>query len=169
MYGSSESRLAAVSAADRFIIDTKVESWEPKCHTKDKVLRGIDESLAALRIPQINVEYLHVPDRTTPFKEACEAMHEAHAAGKIKAWGVSNYTAEEVEQILHICEEHAFVKPSVYQGQYNAVVRSGEKALFPLLRQHGMSFYAYSPAAGGFFAGNYKGVQQRGRWDTTVS
>lgn len=168
MYGSSESRLGAVSAADSFAIDTKVMSWEPSCHTKDKILEGIEESLGNLRAPQINIEYLHVPDRTTPFDEACEAMNIAHKAGKIKAWGLSNYKAEEVQQILDICEHRSFVKPSVYQGQYNAVVRGGETGLFPLLRKHDIAFYAYSPAAGGFFAGNYKTVQKRGRWDTAV-
>lgn len=168
MYGNSESRLGSVEAGKRFLIDTKVKSWEPKSHTKENVLRDIDQSLEKLRIPQINLEYLHVPDRTTPFQEACEAMDEAHKAGKIKSWGLSNYKAEEVQEIVDICEQHGYVKPSVYQGHYNALVRGGEKALFPTLRKHGMAFYAYSPAAGGFFAGNFKEVQKRGRWDTKV-
>lgn len=168
MYGASESRLGGVSAGNRFLIDTKVMSWEPKSHTTEKVVQGIDQSLAALGISQINVEYLHVPDRSTPFEEACIAMNEAHKAGKIKSWGLSNYKAEEVQEIVDICEQRGFVKPSVYQGHYNVLVRGGEKGLFPTLRKHGIAFYAYSPAAGGFFAGNFKEVQKNGRWDTSV-
>ncbi|KAJ3549027.1 hypothetical protein NM208_g727 [Fusarium decemcellulare] len=165
--GSSEPRLGAVGAGERFTIDTKVLSVDPGCHTKDKILKEIDTSLAELKVKQINIEYLHMPDRTTPFEEACEAMDQAHNEGKIKHWGISNYTAAEVQQILDICKQHGYVKPSVYQGHYNAIVRGGEKELFPILRQHGMSYYAYSPAAGGFFAGAHKKVQAGGRYDSS--
>lgn len=42
------------------------------------------------------------------------------------------------------------VLPTVFQGNYNAISRHIEKDLFPLLRKLNMSFYAYSPIAGGF-------------------
>lgn len=166
--GSSEPRLGAVAAGDRFAIDTKVVSRDPGDHSKSKVLEEIDISLDALKVKQINIEYLHVPDRATRFEEACEAMDQAHKEGKIKHWGLSNYTAQEVQQFLDICEEHGYVKPSVYQGQYNAIVRGGEKELFPVLRKNGIAFYVFSPAAAGFFAGNAKKVKAGGRYDTSV-
>ncbi|KAK7408400.1 hypothetical protein QQX98_009440 [Neonectria punicea] len=167
--GSSEPRLGAVAAGDRFAVDTKVISREPGDHSKQNILRDINDSLEALKVKQINIEYLHVPDRATSFEEPCEAMDQAYREGKIKHWGISNYTAEEVQKFVDICEEHGFVKPSVYQGQYNPVVRGGEKELFPVLRKHGIAFYAFSPAAGGFFAGNHKNVKAGGRFDQTVS
>ncbi|KAH7141095.1 aflatoxin B1 aldehyde reductase member 2, partial [Dactylonectria macrodidyma] len=163
--GSSEPRLGAVAAGDRFTLDTKVNSREPGSHSKENILKEIDISLKSLNIEQINIEYLHVPDRATPFEEACEAMDQAHREGKIKHWGLSNYTADEVQKFVDICDDKGFVKPSVYQGQYNPIVRDGEKSLFPVLRQHGIAFYAYSPAAGGFFAGSHKNVKAGGRFD----
>lgn len=48
-----------------------------------------------------------------------------------------------LEEFLDICEEKGFVKPSVFQGQYNAVCRRPEQDLMPLLRKHGIAFYAY--------------------------
>ena len=45
---------------------------------------------------------------------------------------------------------HAYVLPTVYQGNYNPVARHADSDLFPLLRKLGMRFYAYSPLAGGF-------------------
>ncbi|OTA95547.1 hypothetical protein M434DRAFT_195656 [Hypoxylon sp. CO27-5] len=163
--GSSEKRLGIVAAGDRFLIDTKVASHEPEAHTKEKVLKNIDLSLEALKIKQINIEYLHKPDRVTPFEQACEAMDQAYKEGKFRQWGLSNYKAEEVQRIVDICEERGFVKPTVYQGQYNAIVRGGEKELFPVLRKNGIAFYAYSPAAGGFFASAHKKAQAGGRYD----
>ena len=66
-------------------------------------------------------------------------------------FGLSNYTAEEVEEIIKISKENNYVLPSVYQGNYNAITRINEEKLFPLLRREKISFYAYSPFAGGFF------------------
>ncbi|KAM6506007.1 hypothetical protein FSOLCH5_014186 [Fusarium solani] len=166
--GSSEPRLGAVAAGDRFVIDTKVNSLQPGTHSKANILKEIDESLEALKIKQINIEYLHMPDRATKFEEPCEAMDQAHREGKIKQWGLSNYRAEEVQAILKICEERGFAKPTVYQGQYNLIVRGGEKELFPILRKNGIAFYAYSPAAAGFFAGNHKKVKAGGRYDKAL-
>ncbi|KZL87221.1 aflatoxin b1 aldehyde reductase member 2 [Colletotrichum incanum] len=165
--GSSEARLGASAAGERFIIDTKVMSWEFK-HTKENVLKEIDASLEALKIRQIHTEFLHIPDRTTPFEDACEAMIQAIEKGKIKQWGLSNYTAKEVNQFVDICEEHGFIKPSVYQGPYNPIMRGGEKELFPILRENGMAFNAYSPAASGFFAGKHKNVKPGGRFDESL-
>jgi aflatoxin B1 aldehyde reductase len=37
-----------------------------------------------------------------------------------------------------------YVKPSVLQGQYNLFARKSEEELLPVLRKHGISYYAYS-------------------------
>lgn len=42
------------------------------------------------------------------------------------------------------------VLPTAFQGNYNAIARHTEEDLFPLLRKLHISFYAYSPIAGGF-------------------
>lgn len=70
-------------------------------------------------------------------------MDKAYKEGKFRKFGLSNFTASEVEQIIEICERRGFVKPSVYEGQYNPIVRGGEKALFPLLRKNNIAFYAW--------------------------
>lgn len=87
--------------------------------------------------------YLHVPDRQTPFEDSAKAINDAFQKGQFKHFGLSNYTAAEVQKFIDIGEEKGYVKPSVFQGHYNAVVRGGEKELFPLLRKHNMAFWAY--------------------------
>lgn len=42
--------------------------------------------------------------------------------------------------------------PTVYEGNYNPIARKPETMLFPLLKKYGITFYAYSPLAGGFLA-----------------
>ena len=65
-------------------------------------------------------------------------------------FGVSNYLPQDVQKIYDIQAAAGSVLPTVFQGNYNAVSRHIEEDLFPLLRKLKMSFYAYSPSAGGF-------------------
>lgn len=188
---SCEPRLGAVNVGDRFVIGTKVVSRPDGAHSRDQIAQSIDDSLEALKVSQVDIMYLHQPNRTVPFEETAEAIDKAYREGKFKRFGLSNYTAAEVEHFVKISEERGFVKPTVYQGQYNPVVRTGEKDLFPVLRKHGIAFYAWryvlshsscrevvsrlirshntSPGAAGFFNGNHKNPQAGSRYDTSVS
>lgn len=56
--------------------------------------------------------------------------------------------------------------PTVYQGNYNPVSRHSEKDLFPLLRKLNMSFWAYSPIAGGFLVRSAQAIKEgQGRFN----
>lgn len=70
-------------------------------------------------------------------------MDEKWREGRFDRFGLSNYRAEEVEEIVGICEREGLVRPRVYQGRYNAIIRGGEEKLFPVLRRYGIAFYAY--------------------------
>lgn len=48
-------------------------------------------------------------------------MNRLYEEGKFKKWGLSNYAAFEVAEIVMICRERGWVRPSVYQGCYNAI------------------------------------------------
>ncbi|KAF4633955.1 hypothetical protein G7Y89_g4159 [Cudoniella acicularis] len=167
--GSSEKLLGLLNNGDWMTLDTKVVSWAAGTHEKAKIRSSVENSLDALKTPRVHIEYLHAPDPVTPFEETTEAMNEAYKAGKFEKFGISNYSAAQVEKLCAICEKNNFVKPSVYQGQYNPISRSNEDDLFPVLRKHGISFYAYSPSAAGFFSGKVtrESVKEKGsRWDT---
>ncbi|RDW59933.1 hypothetical protein BP6252_13020 [Coleophoma cylindrospora] len=160
--GTSEVRLGQAGVASRFTIHTKIHSGHPGDHEPSKVNLSIRQSLDDLKTSTVETMFLHVPDRQTPFEDTTKAMHEALQQGKFKNFGLSNYTSAEVQKFLEICEQKGYTKPSVYEGHYNAIVRRGEKELFPLLRKNGIAFFAYSPAAGGFFSGN---VATSTRWN----
>jgi aflatoxin B1 aldehyde reductase len=142
-YHGSEARLGATGAPFQFIVHSKVNSGQPGDHAAAKIELSIKQSLNALRCSSVETMFLHVPDRQTPFEEAIKAMNEALQQGKFKQYGLSNYSASEVQDIIEICERNGYDKPAVFQGHYNAIVRGGEKELFPLLRTHSISFFAY--------------------------
>lgn len=93
---------------------------------------------------------MHNPERRTSLEDTFAGVNELYQQGAFRRLGLSNYTAQEVEDVVQLSEERGWVRPSVYQGIYSAVARRCEDELFPTLRRHGIAFYAYSPVAGGF-------------------
>jgi len=149
-------------------VSTKVSSFMPGSHKARNIELSIDRSLEALRADSVDIMYLHAPDRTTAFVETCEAMNKAYQDGKFERFGLSNYTVDQVEEIVAICEANNFVKPTVYQGQYNPICRGAEAELFEVLRKHEIAFYAYSPSACGFFSNKVSrlsAIDRNSRWN----
>ncbi|KAF2132458.1 Aldo/keto reductase [Dothidotthia symphoricarpi CBS 119687] len=169
--GSAELVLGTLGVGEWASISTKVTSWQPGAHSAASIASSVPISLAALRVEAVDIMYLHSPDRGTSWEETCAAMHEQWKLGRFKRFGLSNYTAAEVHEICVVCERRGWVRPSVYQGRYNAIIRSGEEELFPILRKWGIAFFAYSPSAVGMFSGKIdaKSVDVGGsRWDKTT-
>ncbi|KAL9003240.1 MAG: hypothetical protein Q9188_003880 [Gyalolechia gomerana] len=141
--GTCESLLGTLAVPKHFTVSTKVTSWIPGSHSANNVSDSVTASLAALKTDKVDIMYLHAPDRATHFEETCRAMDGEWRRGKFQRFGISNYSADEVEKLCAICAREGWVKPSVYQGRYNPIIRSGEEELFPVLRKWGMSFYCY--------------------------
>lgn len=60
--------------------------------------------------------------------------------------------------VWEIMNERGWVKPTVYQGMYNALLRDAERELFPCLRRYNIRFYAHTILACGLLGHDYKGV-----------
>jgi len=95
---------------------------------------------------------LHAPDSTVPIADTLAGVDHVYKAGGFQRFGLSNFKAEDVQKVHDHCKANGYILPSVYQGNYSAVARLGEGLLMPTLRALNMSFYAYSPIAGGFLA-----------------
>ena len=60
--------------------------------------------------------------------------------------------AWKIAQTCEQCARQAWIKPSVYQGKYNALRCTVEPKLFPRLRHYGIKFHAFNSVTGGFLA-----------------
>ena len=138
-------------------------------HSPEHLRENLKRSMDALKTDKLDMWYLHGPDRTTPYAVTMKTVDELYREGKFKRFAVSNYMAWEVAQICELCEANGWVKPSVYQGVYNALHRSVEPELFPCLRHYGIAFYNYNPLAGGYLTSRYhrndKDVEEGSRFD----
>ena len=100
--------------------------------------------------------YLHRPDRGTPFQETLAAVDKLHKAGKFAAFGLSNFAAHEVAEVVMLCQQHGWVRPTVYEAMYNVITRNIEPELLPACRRYGLDVVVYNPIAGGLFSGKIK-------------
>ncbi|EXJ76373.1 uncharacterized protein A1O5_00881 [Cladophialophora psammophila CBS 110553] len=150
LYGESERRLGETKSGDRFSIDTKwLMGWGPGTGTKDGIVVGAKESVRKIGCV-VDVFYLHCPDASIAVEDTLAGVNEAYKLGLFKRFGLSNYPTEEVVKIFDHCKAQGYVLPTVFQGNYAPVARKLETLLLPTLRKLGISFYAYSPLAGGF-------------------
>ncbi|KAL9002192.1 MAG: hypothetical protein Q9188_004862 [Gyalolechia gomerana] len=153
-HGASERLLGAAKAFPRgFTLNTKImvtgDGPGQGSLRREAIDQSIQRSLTTLGVPNVDVLYCHIPDPVTPVDETAATLHEHWSKGNLKQIGLSNYTATQVENFLSTCEAHGWQKPSVYQGQYNAV-RLQYCTKTPFVRTNQIS-----PLAGGFLTGNF--------------
>lgn len=115
-------------------------------------------SLQRMNLESVDLLYLHQPDLETPILQTLQAVQKHYDAGRFERLGLSNYAAWQVAEIAGLCDQHGWVKPTVYQGMYNAFTRDVERELFLCLKNFGIAFYVYNPLAGGMLTGKHQSV-----------
>ncbi|THU91383.1 Aldo/keto reductase [Dendrothele bispora CBS 962.96] len=124
-------------------------------HNYDDMKKHMLISLKALNTDCLDLWYLHNPDRTVPYEVTMKAVNDLYKEGYFKRFGISNFMAWEVAEMVGICKANGYIMPTVYQGIYNAIHRAAEPELIPCLRKFGISSYTFNPLGGGFFTGRY--------------
>ena len=133
-----------------------------KFSSRDKVIRECEDSLRRLKTDYVDLLQIHWPDGTTPISETMEAVATLIQQGKVRAAGVCNYNAEQVEE--------AFKTLALASNQvpYSMVRRDIEKDIVPQALEKGMSILPYSPLQRGLLTGKFspghvfKGGDNRG-------
>lgn len=168
LYGRSEELLGKEGAIKRFTLDTKTRGgFNPDGGASKANITMEAQSSKEKLHGNVDVFYIHAPDDKTDLAETLAAINEVYKSGFFKRFGLSNYKAEAVQKVYDHCKEKGYPLPQVYQGNYSAVARKQEDLLFPLLRKLNISFYAYSPLAGGFLVKTRQQIEEgAGRFNT---
>jgi aryl-alcohol dehydrogenase (NADP+) len=120
------------------------------------LLRGVEESLARLKIDCIDIYYLHLDDLATPLAETVNAMGTLIREGKIRYWGVSNFRGWRIAEFVRLCDLAGVPRPIAAQPYYNAVNRMPEVEYLPACAHYGIGVVPYSPLARGVLTGKYQ-------------
>ncbi|MFK4761739.1 aldo/keto reductase family oxidoreductase [Microbacterium sp. ZW T5_45] len=149
----------------------------------EHIVRQVEGSLAALRTDYIDVLLLHRPDALVEPDEVARAFDELEAAGKVRAFGVSNHTPRQIDLLrtsvrqpivanqLQLSITHA---PIIAQpiaanmvAEEQSVVRDGG-GIVEYCRINGITVQAWSPFQGGFFTGVFLGNPDYAELNTVI-
>lgn len=116
-------------------LETKL--WPSFYEQKD----AVDKTLARLDTDYIDLLLIHQPAGN--YRAGYRLMEQAYKEGKVKAIGLSNFNAEQIQEILSICE----IKPSILQTEVHPY--SQEKELKAFLKKEGIAIQAWYPLGHG--------------------
>ncbi|MGK9170059.1 aldo/keto reductase [Inquilinus limosus] len=147
---------------DRVVIATKV-GWEMPGRPQRKDLSAawireeVENSLRRLQVDVIDLYQSHHDDLETPQEETLAAHAELIRAGKVRAIGASNFSAERLASALKISAEKGLPRYETLQPHYNLYDRSGyEGPLEDLCRREEIGVITYFSLAAGFLTGKYR-------------
>lgn len=115
--GKQEAFTAAANWQERGLtLATKHYPFAPGQHSPEKLRAANKKSLEELKTNTVDIYYLHAADRSVPFEETLKTVNDLHKEGKFVRLGLSNFTAFEVAEVVMICKQNGWVRPTVYQG-----------------------------------------------------
>lgn len=153
--------LAQRGRRDDVVLMTKVGMWEPrKGLSADNIAAAVDDSLARLRTDYIDVYFAHIDDQNVPLAETLGAFGRLVEAGKVRALGASNYSAERLREALAVSKAQGLPRYEVIQPQYNLYDRADfESTLAGVAEEHELGVVSYFSLASGFLTGKYRKVE----------
>jgi diketogulonate reductase-like aldo/keto reductase len=142
-YGSEEliGRVIA-GQRDRVFLVSKVSA---NYVAGNGIARACEASLTRLSTDYLDLYLLHWPNGITNFAGVVTGFENLRAAGKIRAWGVSNFNVSQLEQLFRVPQGD---RCATNQVPYNLAYRGIEHDLLPWCEQHDMPVMAYSPLGG---------------------
>jgi myo-inositol catabolism protein IolS len=121
-----------------------------------EAVKALEGSLKRLQTDYVDVYFIHWPNPDVPLGATMDAFERLRAEGRIRALGVSNFGAKEMDA----ARQHGII--DVLQPPYNMLWREVEAATLPYCREHNIGVMPYSGLAQGLLTGALHRVR-RGR------
>jgi aryl-alcohol dehydrogenase-like predicted oxidoreductase len=117
---------------------------------RTRMTRQLESSLERLGVDRVDVYLAHEFDPDVPANELVGTFEGLVGISLIRAWGVSNFDAEQLRSLLETGT------PAVVQNSYSLLDRADERGVVELCAAFGISYTPFSPLAGGWLTGKYK-------------
>jgi 2,5-diketo-D-gluconate reductase B len=143
-YGNERENGEALRASgvkrENIFITTKVRQDDAE---PDAFARVVDQSLANLKLPYVDLLLIHWPSKTVPFARTIGALCKAKKDGKTKHVGLSNFTTTQLEEAWNVTSE-----PLVC-NQIEVHPFLNQDKLIAATKKRGMAVEGYVPIARG--------------------
>ena len=141
MYGDAELVIADAIAGGKRENLYLVSKVLPSNASRRGTIAACERSLKRLKTDTLDCYLLHWRG-SYPFEDTVAAFEELVAAGKIRSWGVSNFDADDLNELLAVAGEGSI---TCNQVLYHLQERAIEHAVIPWCERHGVAVVAYSP------------------------
>jgi diketogulonate reductase-like aldo/keto reductase len=141
MYGDAELVIADAIAGvprEKLFLVSKVL---PSNASRRGTVTACERSLKRLKTDHLDCYLLHWRG-SYPFEETVAAFDDLVAGGKIRSWGVSNFDADDLDELLHVAGKG---KIACNQVLYHLQERAIEHGVIPWCERNGVAVVAYSP------------------------
>jgi aryl-alcohol dehydrogenase-like predicted oxidoreductase len=155
-YGAGDNELLAGAALkdvrDQVVIATKLHIEETSAaNPVDKHIRAhLEDSLKRIGTEYVDLYYQHRVRPNISVEEVAETMGKLISEGKIRGWGQSQATAEQIRRA------HAVTPLTAVQSEYSMMERIFERDVIPLCKELRIGFVPFSPLASGFLSGKVR-------------
>jgi aryl-alcohol dehydrogenase-like predicted oxidoreductase len=158
--GAAESRLGELARGKDVIIASKFPgSFSFKA---EDFPRELQASLSRLGRDYIDLYQHHFPNARLSISKLMDRLADAFEAGKVKAVGVSNYSAEQMRE-AHAALAKRGIPLASNQVEYSLLNRKPEvDGTLDACRELGITLIAYTPLAGGRLTGKYSAQHRAG-------
>src|SRR5207342_3638574 len=129
--------------------------------------RALDASLRRLGLESVDLYQVHAYDPLTPLEETLRTLEGFIRAGKIRYYGLSNFTGWQLTKAVHLARALNGAGPVTLQPQYSLLAREIEWEIVPAVLDAGMGLLPWSPLGGGWLSGKYR-RDQRPSGDTRL-
>src|SRR5258708_30593565 len=118
--------------------------------------RALDASLRRLGLESIDLYQVHAYDPLTPLEETLRTLDQFIRAGKIRYYGLSNFTGWQLTKAVHLARALNLAEPVTLQPQYSLLARAIEWEIVPARLDAGLARLPWSPLGGGWLSGKYR-------------
>lgn len=146
---------------DTFLVATKVFSPMgdgplQRGLSRKHITEQINQSLHRLSVDYVDLYQCHRYDPETPLEETASVMNDLVHQGKILYWGVSDWSADHIDDAVTLCRARNWAVPVSNQPYYSLLRRNHEERELPTCQKWGMGVLAYAPLEHGVLAGKYE-------------
>jgi aryl-alcohol dehydrogenase-like predicted oxidoreductase len=160
--GASERRVGELAEGKDVLIATKFPAGF--FAGAGSLPATLDASLARLRRPAVDLYQVHFPSRWMSIPTLMNLMADAVEAGKVRAVGVSNYSAAQL-RTAHAALRRRGIPLASNQVQYSLLHRQPERnGVLDTCRELGVTLIAYMPLASGALTGKYTAENRPAGW-----
>ena len=145
---------------DKVVLATKVgmcvgEEPEDKGTSAKAIRKHLELSLKRLKTDVIDIYYLHTPDPETPLIETLGELDNVIKQGKIRYYGISNFSSEQLKELLNLADKNGLPRPVVCQPPLSLLKQDVLDDLLPLCKKEEIAVVPYQVLQGGLLTGKY--------------